>query len=149
MGLFDHLPLEFNPRQFIKFTPQAFESHMNANGNDNLAYSENADLNNVTPGVWEHHAMVKDGASLTYYRDGVQFNTGEITQALDGPMPFWFGGDDGHDAAEQWQGLLSEVRTYDHALTAEEVGGLVPEPSTLTLVALGCCSLLLRRRRRA
>ena len=140
---------DFSPRQFIKFTPTAFEWHMNGNGNDNLSYNPDAALNGVTPGVWEHHAVVKDGATISYYRNGQLWNSGEITQALDHPMPLWFGGDNTTDASQQWQGLLADVRTYDHALTVDELRDIpgVPEPATGLLLGIGAIALAVIRRR--
>ncbi|MCP4194151.1 MAG: LamG domain-containing protein, partial [Planctomycetaceae bacterium] len=126
--------VDYNPRQFIKFTPTAFEWHMNANGNDNVGFGDDA----LVPGEWVHQAVVKDGESLTYYRDGAETLTGAVTQALDAPMPLWFGGDDAGDATEQWQGLLSDVRTYDHALSAAEVAALLGGSYCATSTADTC-----------
>ena len=79
---------DFDPRQFIKFTPTKFEWHMNGNGDDNLLY--NAD---IPADVWMHHAVVKDGDSLTYYRDGVEASAGVFTQAMVAAQPLFLGGD--------------------------------------------------------
>lgn len=137
---FDENNVDFEPRQFIKFTPTKFEWHMNGNGNDNMEYD---DLSTIAD-KWQHHAVVKSGANLTYYRGGEQANTQMITQALDVPQPLFFGGQtvDG----ENWEGFLDDARIYDHALSAEEVAALVPEPSSLVLVLIGLLGLLQRRR---
>ncbi len=132
---------DYSPRQFIKFTPTAFEWHMNGNGNDNVGFGDDV----LEKGVWYHQAVVKDGTSLTYYRDGVAMLTGEVTQGLDEPMPLWLMGDDAGDATEQWQGLLAGVRIYDSALTADEIAA-IPEPSSLALLSLGLLVILGRRR---
>ncbi|MBM4027544.1 MAG: hypothetical protein FJ280_19385 [Planctomycetes bacterium] len=106
---------EFVPRQFIKFTPTQFEWHMNGNGNDNLNYDD------IPADVWLHHAVVKKGAQLTYYRNGVAANTKTITQPLGFPQPLFFGGDNQNVATENWRGLLSDARIYNKALTKLEV----------------------------
>ena len=43
-------------------------------------------------------------------------------------------------------GALDDVRIYDVALTQSEIQSLVPEPSTLSLIALSTLILLTRRR---
>jgi hypothetical protein len=52
-----------SPLQFIKFTPTRFENY-----NDDGAYVNGINYNSIPADVWVHHALVKDGASLTYYR---------------------------------------------------------------------------------
>ncbi|MHC4521259.1 MAG: LamG-like jellyroll fold domain-containing protein, partial [Planctomycetota bacterium] len=83
----DENGVDFVPRQFIKFTPTKFEWHMNGNGDDNLEYDD------IPADVWLHHAVVKTGDQLTYYRNGAVASTGTITQGLDFPQPLYFGGD--------------------------------------------------------
>jgi len=108
---------DFAPRQFIKFTPDRFEYHMNGNANDDLQYD---DLS-LTAGAWLHHAVVKDGPMITYYRDGEAIDSKEITQALTFEMPLYLGGVDAGDAGENWQGMMSDARIYDEALSAGDV----------------------------
>jgi hypothetical protein len=57
--------VEWNPREFIKFTPFQFEFHRNATG-ENVDYTDIAQNSG-----WMHHAVVKSGNLLTYYRNGV------------------------------------------------------------------------------
>lgn len=45
-------------------------------------------------------------------------------------------------------GALDDIRLYSHALTQDEVRGLVPEPSTLLLLASGMIGLLAFGRKR-
>lgn len=132
---------DFAPRQFIKFTPSKFEWHGNATG-------ENLDYDSVIPaGEWMHHAVVKDGDSLTYYRNGSEATSRTITLQMDFPMPLNFGGGPGAAAGENWSGFLSEVRTYDHALSAGEVAALVPEPSSVVLLLAGLLGATMIRRK--
>jgi len=132
---------DFVPRQFIKFTPTKFEWHMNTNGNDNLEYDD------IPADVWLHHAVVKTGDQLTYYRNGVASNTGTITQALDLPMPLFIGGDNTNTDGENWRGMMSNVCIYERALTEDEVNSIMmgggepfpyayrPDPANGALVA--------------
>jgi len=110
---------DFVPRQFIKFTPTKFEWHMNGNGNDNLEYDD------IPADVWLHHAVVKTGDQLTYYRNGIEASSGTFTQPLDFPQPLFFGGDNENAAGENWSGLMSDVRIYNRALTGLEILAVV------------------------
>jgi hypothetical protein len=114
----DDAAADFVPRQFIKFTPTQFEWHMNGNGDDNLDYDD------IPADVWLHHAVVKAGDQLTYYRDGVEASSGTFTQPMDAPQPLFLGGDNENAEGENWRGSLSDVRIYDRALSAGEVLGL-------------------------
>jgi len=107
--------VDFVPRQFIKFTPTKFEWHMNGNGDDNLEYDD------IPADVWLHHAVVKTGDQLTYYRNGVEHSSGTFTQPLDFPQPLYFGGDNEGSEGENWNGLMSDVCIYDRALAAGEI----------------------------
>jgi hypothetical protein len=113
--------VDFVPRQFIKFTPTKFEWHMNGNGNDNLDYDD------IPADIWLHHAVVKTGDQLTYYRNGVESSTGTITQPLDFPQPLFFGGDNEGSAGENWNGLMSDVCIYGRALSEGEIRYLAGE----------------------
>lgn len=149
---FDGSGADFAPRQFIKFTPTKFEWHMNGNGDDNLEYED------IPSGEWIHHAVVKVGADLTYYRNGVEHSSGSFTQALDFPQPLFLGGINTNSAGENWRGSLSDARIYDHALTASEVAALLAGPAQVplnsgwafgllvTLLAAGGAFALRRRR---
>ena len=131
----DENAVDFVPRQFIKFTPTKFEWHMNGNGDDNLDYDD------IPADIWLHHAVVKTGDQLTYYRNGVEGASGTFTQPLDFPQPLYFGGDNEGAAGENWSGLMSDVGIYDRALSEAEVRYLagqraVPvDPGTDGLVA--------------
>jgi len=108
-----------SPLQFIKFTPTRFECY-----NDDGAYVNGINYVSIPGGVWVHHALVKDGASLTYYRDGVATMTNTMTKAV-AANPFYMGADGFSGAAENWQGYLSDVRLYTRALTEKEVKDVI------------------------
>jgi len=117
----DENAVDFVPRQFIKFTPTKFEWHMNGNGDDNMDYDD------IPADIWLHHAVVKTGDQLTYYRNGVEGGSGTIAQPLDFPQPLYFGGDNEGSDGENWSGLMSEVAIYDRALSVGEVRYLAGE----------------------
>lgn len=113
-----------SPREFVKFTPTKFEFHMDGAG-ENLDYPDIAQASNPAANIpsndqWIHHTLVKDGTALTYYRDGIESNSGEIPigQVSGEPLPFGFGGQNG---AEFWRGYLSDVQLYEDALTDENI----------------------------
>ncbi len=122
----DLTPADFVPRQFIKFTPTKFEWHMNGNGNDNLEYGPEEDTaaNDIPDGVWMHHAVVKDGPTITYYRNGEAMNSKDITQPLAEPQPLFIGGDNEGSDGENWAGMIDDVRIYDGALSAADIAAL-------------------------
>jgi hypothetical protein len=99
---------------WIKFTPTRFEFY-----NDDGDYLEGINYDPLPGEVWIHHAVVKDGASLTYYRNGQETMTNTITKTIEA-NPFSMGGD-ATNVAELWRGCLSDVRLYTKALTIEEV----------------------------
>ena len=76
-----------SPLQFIKFTPTRFECY-----NDDGSYVNGVNYNSIPSDVWIHHALVKDGASLTYYRNGVATLTNKMTKTVDA-NPFYMGAD--------------------------------------------------------
>ncbi len=113
--------VDFVPRQFIKFTPTKFEWHMNGNGDDNMEYED------IPADVWLHHAVVKVGDRLTYYRNGAEGGSQTITQPLDFPQPLFFGGDNEASEGENWRGFLSDVRIYNKAATKLEILAVIAE----------------------
>jgi hypothetical protein len=104
-----------SPLQFVKFTPTRFECY-----NNDGSYINGINYVSIPSDVWVHHALVKDGASLTYYRDGVVLFTNTMTLTVD-ENPFYMGADGFSGVAENWQGYLSDVRLYTRALSAKEV----------------------------
>gem|GEM_PF-1307911 len=101
-----------DPLEFIKFTPGKFEYY-----NNDPDYTVTIDYDDIPGGVWIHHAGVKDGTTLTYYRNGVEAGTSTITYTIQA-NPFFMGG---IPNGERWSGNLSDVRIYNRALTGLEV----------------------------
>jgi hypothetical protein len=104
-----------SPLQFCKFTPTRFEFY-----NDDGNYEQGINYNSIPGGEWIYHTVVKDGADLTYYRNGEEVMTNTVTKTMDA-NPFYMGGD--AQPAEIWQGRLSDVRLYTKALSVPEVIG--------------------------
>lgn len=134
--------VEFSPRQFIKFTPTQFEWHQNANGNDNL------NVDDLAVGEWHHHAIVKTGTLLEYYRDGSLMTSRSLNEPIGSAAhPFFIGGAPGSGSVNEFfNGYIDDVRLFDNALSAQEVSGLVPEPSVALLGVCGLATMLVRRR---
>ena len=114
-----------SPLQFIKFTPTRFEYY---HGD----HAGTIDYDDLPAGVWVHLAIVKDGSTLTHYRNG-EFSARSTITATNDKNPFVMGG---MASGERWSGLMSDVRVYNRALTEAEllgvmkgVGGLWPYAS--------------------
>jgi hypothetical protein len=123
--------VDWSPREFIKFTPLSFEFHRNATG-EGIDY---ADIN--ASSTWTHHAVVKSGSQLTYYRDGVVSGTRTITQGLNNPQPLFFGGE---RTDEYWAGRLDDVAIWTKALSSSQVSALTSGAAT-PLTATGPATL--------
>jgi hypothetical protein len=113
--------VEWNPREFIKFTPTQFEFHRNAVG-ENIDYADIAQNSG-----WAHHAVVKSGSLLTYYRNGVVGGTRTITQGLNNPQPLYFGGD---QTSEPWAGRIDDVAIWTKALSGTQISALTSNAAT-------------------
>ena len=109
---------DFSPRQFIKFTPTKLEWHMNGQGNNNLEYPD------LPAGQWQHHAVVKDGSTLTYFLNGTQASTGSISDGLSQPQPLYFGGDTSGGSGEFFNGSLDDPAIWEKALPSSSITGL-------------------------
>ena len=90
--------------------------------------------------TWTHIAAVYDGSTggsgLTIYVDGQPRGNQALSGTLDpSPYSLYFGVDLGNPLCS-WGGDIDEVRIYDYA---------IPEPATLSLLALGGLALLKRK----
>ena len=95
---------------WAKFTPSSFE-YVVAWNNRRIDYAD------IPQNEWIHHAVVKDGAAMTYYRNGVPSGSNTATAAMPA-LPFYMGGDAG---GEHWEGRLDDVALFDHALSPGEL----------------------------
>ncbi len=104
---------DFAPREFIKFTPRVFEWHFNGGG-ENVP----GDNSMFVVGEWAHNLVVKSGSTLTYYRNGAEIASSEITGAPANAQPLYLGGQNG---AENFSGKFDEVAVFNRALSVDEV----------------------------
>ncbi|MBI2947424.1 MAG: LamG domain-containing protein [Verrucomicrobia bacterium] len=102
---------DFSPREFIKFANSRFEWQFD--GTDH-----HLDYSNI--GVqteWMHHAVVKNGDMLTYFRDGVETLTRFIDGAPANKQPLYIAG----QGIENWRGYIEEVALWNRALSPEDI----------------------------
>ncbi len=119
---------DFSPREFIKFTTTQFEWHVNA-------APQNVDYADIPNASWIHHAVVKTGNVLTYYRNGAVSGSVTVSAAPANLQPLFMGG---NGASESWSGLLDDVALWNKALPAESVAALAANaynPATLPTTA--------------
>lgn len=121
---------EFVPRQFIKLTTSQFEWHFADAGQD-------LNFEDILPGVWMHHTVVKDGDSLFYYRNGALQQLRRITGGPDQELPLFFGG----QGVENWRGRLSDVRFFSTALIEPQIASIMadgtpPPPSGFAITSI-------------
>lgn len=108
-----------SPREFIKFTTNRFEYHMNGGFGDDLAYADS----DLPLDQWVYNSVVKDGDQLSYYRNGELRTTTPISggQTTEDPFPIGFGADVGASGGQAWRGSLSDVQMYTSALTPAQI----------------------------
>ena len=103
----------------------------------------------IGDGTFHHFATTLDGTDMRIYVDGVL----EATSSYSG-TPMGTGQQirlgRHFSLNRQYNGLLDDVRIYNHALSGSEVLGLtsVPEPGALSLLVLAAAGMVARRRRR-
>jgi hypothetical protein len=114
--------VEWNPQEFTKFTPSSFEFYRSG-AQEGVAYSGGVFPTNS----WVHHAVVKQGGTMTYYRNGVAGGTRTITAGQNNAQPFYFGGD---KAGENWNGKLDDVAVWTNALPASSIVSLANGSAT-------------------
>lgn len=89
---------------------------------------------------WFHLAVVfRANDSVKFYINGdLALDNAGALSAMNGANNAVFQiGNRGNNQPNSWNGLMDEVYIFDHALTDAGVRALVPEPSSLTLVAFG------------
>jgi len=104
--------------RFIMFTPTKFEYFVNT-GEYTIDHGvvEGLDYPDLQDGVWAHHAITKDGTTLTYYRNGIETSL-DATLVEQGENALYIGGD---LAGGRWSGSIYNVRIYKRALSVEEL----------------------------
>jgi hypothetical protein len=85
------------------------------------SYTGGSVLTTLTANVWQNFVVVKSGASITHYVNGVQTASGSGAGAalVTSPTPLRIG-NFGSGGSREFNGALDEVRVYNRALTALE-----------------------------
>jgi hypothetical protein len=106
----------WSPLEFIKFTTSQFEFYHN-NAQNGIDYTDIA-----ANSGWIHHAVVKSGSTLSYYRNGsLSGTTTMVSPVFNHPQSLYFGGE---QTDEYWNGKLDDVAIWNKALTGAQVAAL-------------------------
>jgi hypothetical protein len=109
--------------QFIKFTPSNFEYYHNGDAGF-IAHL-------IPNGTWLHLAVVKNGAALRYFENGVLVGGSTVGSDLSA-NPFYWGGDP--DAAGEFSdGLMDDISLWTVALSDAQIQQLAQGASPLAL----------------
>ena len=100
--------------QWIKLTPTKFAFKTPS---QQIAL----DYVDIPQNQWIHHAIVKKGNTLIYYRDGVALITNATINSEIEVRPFYMGGD---KFGERWKGRIDDVAIWRDALPADAIEGL-------------------------
>lgn len=89
------------------------------NGSTNLTFS-----GALTTNTWQHVAIVSDGSTVRAYVDGVQRGTTQnlALGSVTGPLQVGSWAESASVNSDFFSGTLDEIRVYNRALTAAEVG---------------------------
>lgn len=124
------------------------EDQFLANGGPTAIRSNNwADLLVDYHGRWTHVAVVMEGDMSYFYVDGMPFGSADRGGPIPAPTKSPVVGMDIGSLRWVFKGRIDDFRIYNEALSAEEIAAIVPEPSTLMLLAIGALVLLARRKR--
>jgi hypothetical protein len=91
---------------------------------------DSGDGNELTKGFWWHVTMVHDGVDDIIYVDGVEVNRVPAPGTLNSTARPLGMGNNNTSGGQYFIGALDEVKIYNKALTAEEVGNLYETGST-------------------
>ena len=110
-------------------------------------------------GSWHHVVITHDDNNQTLmYVDGVQVGQNLSAGSIAGNGAAMFIGNNPGATGRSWDGMLDDVALWNRVLTTDEIAAiynngdgatiasLIPEPSSLALLGLGCL-LVVRRRR--
>jgi len=143
-----------NPSSFGRGFPEWTYLIESASGSG-LRYGENASQNNLGFGYpslpfsanqWQHIAGTKDGQIWKFYFNGVYVGGGDPGITYFDKNNYFLFNSGGYQY--QFNGQVSDTVIYDRALSSAEVAALIPEPSAISLLAVGLGGLAVMRRRR-
>jgi hypothetical protein len=141
-GVSNDFHLSLRNRNFDFFT---------GNPDGNVFNSNTAPATSFTDGKWHHIAFSSSAAGSQAWIDGVSVFTGPSVTLANGTDPLGIGdfGTAGTNDGLRMHGFLDEIRIHDSPIDQAYINGrmgLIPEPGSAALLALG--SLFLRGRRR-
>ncbi len=79
---------------------------------------------NSTSNAWNHFAGTYDGATLRFYKDGVQVSSTGYVGVVGTPINPLYIGRAGGTTSGAFAGRIDDVKIYDRALTASEISTL-------------------------
>jgi hypothetical protein len=101
------------------------------------------------PDTWYHVAAVRDAVNsqISYYVNGhlevtLPFSNADLSNNAKLTI-----GQLSEEYIHNFAGPIDDVRIYNHALTAQEIAAIVPEPATLVMLGIGGIVLRMRRGR--
>ena len=77
----------------------------------------------VIEGQWHHYAVMVNGTTVTFYRDGLKVSTGSTATGIAEMPSFSIG-----TSAADWNGSIDEFRIWNRALTLAELDAVCNEP---------------------
>jgi len=93
---------------------------------------------------WVHIAAVRDGSTKLIYINGVLDNTGTTLGVVTGKSTTVYSGcieSPETGLFHMFNGLIDDIRIYNHALSPAEIQQIIPEPATMLLLGLGAVML--------
>jgi hypothetical protein len=148
-----------NERQYViqAVSSGVIKSTVQTTGQENSGYTVNGGPSgdgSLSLGEWHQIVSVWDSKSMNIYLNGENAYTFDfLNQSQDlntGASPLRIGGSPEWD--QYFKGSIDDVRIFDYALSSSDVSSLyatesVPEPSALSLLAVGLGGLAMFRRR--
>jgi hypothetical protein len=87
---------------------------------------------NITTNIWQHHALVRNGSTLTIYLNGVSIGSTTSSTDLGSSRPVYIGWNGGNDT-QTMEGYMSNLRIIKG--TAAYTSNFTPSTSQLTAIA--------------